>query len=294
MPNSKQVAVGESATWLAMTPLSFAIDMLLFAGAGLATLVALQRRLIYAPPRKVRHLAMGPYAGLYERRKLRLDLPDGHCLEGFASRPKYVPPGAPTRVLLYFGGRKENVEWVPDIASHLPDWHIYAFNHRGFGQSTGVSSERLLKHDAVLIHTHVIALHDDEIHTLAVMGRSLGTVVATWLASRFRVDRLVLVSPFRSLSHVLKRQPVIRWLTRLLFDQLDAGRHAVGVRSPTLVIASNADTRVPAALSRDLARLVAGPAELRLVEGISHGALPRSFVTQTALGEFLRGPASIR
>ncbi|TXG99952.1 MAG: alpha/beta fold hydrolase [Nevskiaceae bacterium] len=267
---------------------SIGADLAFFALSGFATLVVLQRRLIYAAPTGVKHLDLGLFSDRYHRREHRLTLPDGNVLEGFSAHPKIVTPGAPVRVLIYFGGRSENVAWVPDIASNVPGWHVYAFNHRGFGASTGTPSEARLKHDAVCVHAHVLAAHDNAVDTLAIAGRSLGSAVATWLAAKFRVDRLVLLSPFPNLERVIALIPVLGRFKGLLMDSLDSGRHALGVRAPTLVIASRSDDRVPAELSQEFAALVSGPAEVLLVDGLTHAALPRSAPIQSALAAFLR------
>src|SRR5262249_39078509 len=146
----------------------------------------------------IRALAPGPHAGQYVRAAHHLQRPDGAVLEGWSSHPA---DGVVDGVVLYFGGRNENVVWAPDMASWLPRHAIYAFNYRGFGRSTGRPSERAAKADALALHAWVAAREGRErMAGLATVGRSLGTAMALWVGQQVQAQRLVLMCPFESVT----------------------------------------------------------------------------------------------
>jgi len=88
---------------------------------------------------------------------------------------------------------------------------------------------------------------------VAVMGRSLGSGVAVWLASQRPVSQLILVTPFNSLQEIAAAQfpyfPV-RWL---LLDRYESWRFAPAVKVPTLTLEAEKDEVIPAASTQALA-----------------------------------------
>jgi hypothetical protein len=246
-------------------------------------LESLQGRLIFGRTTVVRPLQPGPHRGGYRIDAHRLARPDGAVLEGWSSTPLDMPAiGA----LLYFGGRNENVAWAADMASFNPGWAIHAFNYRGFGGSTGCASERRAKADARAMLDFVV--ERDPSAELAIAGRSLGTAVALYLASEARPRRLVLMSPFESVTAVLRTRPLARFAAPVLAQQrFDCAELAAARTGETLVLLAETDTTVPHAQSRALcARLPAAPAE-RVVPGTSHRSLPRARHAQEAVARFL-------
>ena len=166
--------------------------------------------------------------------------------------PRTDDPAAPA--LIYFGGNAESVEGnAGDFASAFPSHAIYLVNFRGYGGSTGTPSEAGFFTDAEAIHDTVAARHPGR--GMAVVGRSLGSGVATYLASVREVQRLVLVTPFDSLVNVAREH--FRWLPvgLLLRDRFESVERvrAGRIRAQTLIVIANADEVVPAARGEALA-----------------------------------------
>ena len=248
----------------------------------LRMLETLQGRMIFGRTTRIRPLQLGPHAGTYRTTAHRLDLAGGVALEGWSARPT---DGHVDGVVLYFGGRNENVAWVPDMASFNPGLAFYAFNYRGFGRSTGRASERRAKADAKAIHGFVAAR--ESMATLAIVGRSLGTGVALWLARETRPQRLLLMSPFESVPDVVRKRR-LGWLAAALMTQrFECAELAAGHAGRTSVLLAETDASVPHEHSRRLcARLPHAP-ELHVVPGTTHQSLPRSPGAQAAIARFL-------
>ena len=182
-----------------------------------------------------------------------------------------VNPGQ-ARALVYFGGNNEGVEWLrPVLAEHFPDHTSYLLAYRGYGASGGRPTQRALTADAVALHDHVATRHPQA--AVDVVGRSLGSGVATQVAVRRPVGRLVLVTPFDSLAataaDLFPRLPV----RHLVHDRWDSAAVAHRVLAPVLVVRAGRDALVrPARTDRLLEVLPCGTRVVDLPEA-DHGDL---------------------
>ena len=179
-----------------------------------------------------------------------------------------------TSALIYFGGNAEDVAANIDaLSGALPEHSLYLVNYRGYGGSTGRPSEAALLADALAVHDHVRARHP----RTSVMGRSLGSGIAVYLASERPTDRLVLVTPFDSLVNVARAHFRLLPVGLLLRDRYESSGHATGVDSPVLVVIAEHDEIIPRARSEALVQ--AFPAEqvrVALIPGAQHNSLDAS------------------
>src|SRR5882672_3827775 len=148
------------------------------------------------------------------------------------------------RALIYFGGNGENVAWsIDDFAKAFPDRSLYLVNYRGYAGSTGQPTEKALLADAEAVFDIVRASHSD----VAVIGCSLGSGVAVYLAGVRDVRKLVLVTPYDSIESLARAQFSLIPVSWLLEDTFDSLRRAKNVHAPVLVLMADGDTVVPRA-----------------------------------------------
>jgi len=144
--------------------------------------------------------------------------------------------------LLYFGGNGEDLAAdLPDFDKAFPDRAIYFMNYRGYGGSTDTPSESALIEDAQTTYDLVRKTHEQ----VAIMGRSLGTGVATALAITRGVEKVILVTPYDSVASVAaERYPwaPVRWLLK---DDYNSAKRISAVRAPTLVVIAEKDESIP-------------------------------------------------
>ena len=168
--------------------------------------------------------------------------------------------------LLYLGGNAEDLGAdLPDFDQAFPDRAIYLMNYRGYGGSTGSPSESALIADAQTTFDAIAKEHQ----TIAVMGRSLGSGLASALAATRPVERVVLVTPYDSIASVaaeLYPWAPVRWLLK---DHYDSVRRIAAARAPTLVVIAERDESIPRAHSDAL--LAAIPSALRHSVVIANG-----------------------
>ncbi len=144
--------------------------------------------------------------------------------------------------VIYFGGNAERPEaGIPDFKRVFSSQTVYLINYRGYGESEGSPSEEGFYADALAIYDHISQSHSK----VSVIGRSLGTGVATYLAVERDVGRLVLVEPFDSMVNVARSAYPFFPVKFMLKDRYDSAGRAGRITSRTLFIIAGKDEIIP-------------------------------------------------
>ncbi len=178
-------------------------------------------------------------------------------------------PGEP--LILYFGGNAEEVSWMlREARTRTPGAGWLLVNYRGYGGSEGAPSAQNISADALRWYDHAVgALQAKEI---VVFGRSLGSGAAVHVAAERKVAKVILVTPFDSLSAVAKNHypwlPV-DWMLRHRFEPAAA---APRIEAPLLCIAAARDEIIPPAHAKRLFDAWRGPKRWIELEGAGHNS----------------------
>jgi pimeloyl-ACP methyl ester carboxylesterase len=185
-----------------------------------------------------------------------------------------VRPKEGRHALIYFGGNAEDVSLnMPALAAGFPDSAIFLLHYRGYGGSSGKPSQDALFADAMSLFDQVHTSHPD----VDVVGRSLGSGIAVYVASCRPVARLVLVTPYDSLKELAARQFPYLPVSWLLLDTFESWRFAPRVTAPTLIIAADHDEVVPRASTELLrSRFKSGVASFVTLPGTGHNTISAS------------------
>lgn len=201
------------------------ITAVAYVGLGLL-LYATQRSILFYPT---------PDVGGYGAEALRIDSA-GETLKVLRLN------GGRARAILYFGGNAENVAAnAPEFERMFDDATLYLVNYRGYGGSSGAPTEQALYADAAAVFDHLAARH----RNVAVIGRSLGAAVASYVASVRSVDRLVLVTPPDSIENVAAHHYPFYPISLLLKDKFRTIDHVDAIAAPTLIIMAENDRIIP-------------------------------------------------
>ncbi|MFC5743052.1 alpha/beta hydrolase [Dyella tabacisoli] len=247
----------------------FAALVLLLYGAFCGYLYLSQRQLIYRP--EGTWLVRQP-PNLELRR-------DGVVLRGWVMNP------GQSKALLYFGGNGERIEDArEELARWFPHYTVYLLAYRGYAASEGAPSEPALVADAQALYDQVAPHHA----AIAVIGRSLGSGVAIQLAVRRPVGRLILVTPFDSMSRMA--QSLYPWVpvSWLLNDRYESWRYAAEVRCPVLLLRAGDDMLVAPQRTARLAASFHTPPLQQVVEEAGHNTIQDYAEYQTGLSRFLQ------
>ena len=227
------------------------IGLLVYIGFG-ALLYFAQRSMLYLP------VAENPAEDVKIE---RLPIEEG-------SLKLWVLEPEQDHAVIYFGGNAEDVYWnAADFRASLPAHAAYLVNYRGYGGSTGSPSEEALFADALRIFDELRERHTK----ISVIGRSLGSGIAVYLASQRPVDRLVLVTAHDSALAIAKRLYPVYPVGLMLKDRYESVRYAADVSAPTLVVIAENDTMIPREHADNLAQAFAdGQVEQLVIDNAGH------------------------
>lgn len=190
------------------------------------------------------------------------------------------------RAVIYFGGNAEAVEAnITQFKELLPGYSIYLVNYRGYGGSSGSPSEQALFADALAVFDSISHQHG----TVSVIGRSLGTGVALYLANQRPVDRVVLITPYDSIVNVAKSHYPSYPVGWFLKDRFDSIQHSQGLTQPTLVLTAANDQIIPAKNSQNLiAHLQQAPLQQVSIAASNHNDISLHAEYAAAITRFMR------
>jgi len=201
-------------------------------------------------------------------KEMRLTAADGVRLHGWAERGQGHTADA---CILYFGGQAGEASGAVDEAAQQTGWSVVGFNYRGCGLSEGRPSEKALFADALAIYDAL--QRERHPRRIVVMGRSLGSGEAVYVAQHRPVAATILIVPYDSIASVgQERYPLIpvRLIIKHPFDSLS---RAPSIHTPMLTLAAERDTVIPPTHAQRLAASWGGPTTVKILPKVGHDDL---------------------
>jgi pimeloyl-ACP methyl ester carboxylesterase len=231
-------------------------------------LATLQRQLIYFPE-------VAPESTLIDTAN-GLGLVDWRDASGELIGWHTVPSGDSARRIVVFHGNAgyalHRQYYATGFLAQGPEWQVYLFEYPGYGARPGKPSESDIKTGAT---NALKALLANDPAPIYLVGESLGSGVATYLAGRFReqIAGILLVTPFTSLADVASTHYGKLPVRALLSERYDSVEALSTYEGPTALLIAGADEIVPAALGRKLHDGYSGPKWLHEQPGAGHNTL---------------------
>ena len=197
---------------------------------------------------------------------------DGLKLHGWFFTSNSEPA---TATIIFFhgnGGNISNVGWVGQLLSSR-GFNVLLLDYRGYGRSEGeVAGEQELYVDADAGYQYITQTRGVAPENVALFGQSLGTSVATDLASRRQCAALILESGFTSSSDlaatVLPLLP--RRLHFLSRNRFESARKLAAVKCPVLITHGDPDDTIPKEHGQRLFAAANEPKKLLIFPGAGH------------------------
>jgi uncharacterized protein len=125
-----------------------------------------------------------------------ISTPDKNKINALWFKPSQQAKG----LVIYFHGNADNLQRWGNYAVDITQlgYEVLMIDYRGYGKSSGTPSEQVLYDDATLVWNW--AKEKTEHQKVVIYGRSLGTAVATRLATEVQPDLLILETPFDELK----------------------------------------------------------------------------------------------
>jgi len=200
---------------------------------------------------------------------------------------RMVVNSAAQKTLLYFGGNAEDVVYLNYEAEQLDVQQILAINHPGYGNSEGTPSQKNLYLNALNTYDYVIKEFNLDPSNIVIMGRSLGSAVASYLAANRKNAGLVLVTPFDSIANVAaehyKYFPV-KLLLKHKFSTIDFFSR---ITSPILVIAARKDEIITVKSLNNVKNKLGDNNEFVLYDGVGHNTIQNHYQYYDVINKFI-------
>jgi len=214
-----------------------------------------------------------------------------HTTDGVRLSAWYMPAKEPKGALLYLHGNSGNLcDWVHAVYRFVwAGYHVLLVDYRGYGRSEGKPTEAGLYLDAEAAWAWLSNRAAAERLATYVIGKSLGSGVATHLATRFEMAGLILDSPFTSMREVvaLHAKPLPRLLVPKMFESL---AKAGGISAPTLIVHGDDDTLIPVSHGLRLYQRLAVPKALGVIAGARHNDITSFPLYEYLVRSFMNDP----
>lgn len=190
-------------------------------------------------------------------------------------------------LIIYFGGNAEEVSNLIGKADQFNEWSLTLINYRGYGQSEGKPNEKCLFDDAISIYDYFSKRDDIDANRIILMGRSLGSGVAIYLAKNRPVKALILVTPYDSMTSIAKEKVPVLPISLILKNRFDSISRASSIKIPMLALVAEKDSTIPPNHAKRLVEKWGGKYILKIIEGKDHNSISSNEEYWKSIKEFL-------
>jgi alpha-beta hydrolase superfamily lysophospholipase len=176
-------------------------------------------------------------------------------------------------VVLYFHGNKKNIGWY---AKYIPEftnngYQVIMIDYPGFGKSKGAITEKKLYEWA--LQSYKIARKRFSADSIIIYGKSMGTGIATQLASVRDCKALVLETPYYDFPSVVSQYMPIYPIKWMLHYQIPTYQYIKNVIAPITIIHGTEDGVINYKQSLKLSKLLKANDQFITIKGGSHNDL---------------------
>jgi len=147
-------------------------------------------------------------------------------------------------IIFYFHGNAGNLNGWGEI-SHLflnKGYDFLIFDYRNYGKSHGIFNEETLYNDGLYIYNEIKQKYDEK--NIIVYGRSIGTPIASYVASKNNPQMLILETPLFDMKS-LKRKYFPFLPNFILKYNFETYKHIKDIKSPVYIFHGTIDNIIP-------------------------------------------------
>lgn len=191
--------------------------------------------------------------------------------DGLALKGWYHAAAPGKRTIVFFHGNADGLlKSAPHSAPYIAAGYGFLIvEYRGFSGMPGAPSEDGLYRDA-RAYLRALAAQGLPGEKLILFGHSLGTGVATRMASEFHVAGLALLAPFMSVAEMAQLRYPYFPAALLTTERFESFRRIAAIHCPLLIGHGTADHVIPDSQGRTLFAGALPPKTLQLYPGLDH------------------------
>lgn len=177
-------------------------------------------------------------------------------------------------VVFYIKGNSRSIKGWGKFAKDFvgKGYDFFIVDYRGFGKSRGRRTESILYSDLQQVYKWLASNYEEE--KIVLYGRSLGSGLATRIASWNNPKILILDCPYYSFLHHIRRYGFWLPLRLLLRYQIRTDQFIKKVHCPIHIIHAVRDRLIPYRQSLMLKALLPEKIQLHPIIGASHNNIP--------------------
>ncbi|HKH61735.1 MAG TPA: alpha/beta fold hydrolase [Flavitalea sp.] len=184
-----------------------------------------------------------------------------------------VPDSQAKGVVLYFHGNKKNISWYSNFSPYFTRNHyeVWMIDYPGFGKSTGVFSEEKLYDWALTLYKLARAYYSPD--SIIIYGKSMGTGIASQLASIRDCRYLILETPYYDMPSIIDNYFPIYPVNRMIHYKLPTWKYLQNVTATVTIFHGTDDWIIPYRNANRLKPFLKATDSFITVPGGSHNDL---------------------
>ncbi len=191
-------------------------------------------------------------------------------------------------LIFYLHGNSGSIEsWGTLADEYLKNnYDFFIFDYRSFGKSKGrISSEKQIFNDAQIVYDSLKTQYKEE--NIIVIGYSIGTGIATHLASTNTPKKLILKAPYYNI-HDLAHQYVKILPAFLIRYKFRTNEYILKVKCPINIFHGEEDEVIYCGSSLKLKELLKDGDKVMLLQGQMHNGMNENALYRKELKEILK------
>ena len=176
-------------------------------------------------------------------------------------------------VILYFHGNKKNISWYAKYPPYFTKhgYEVWLIDYPGFGKSTGKLTEQTLYDWANYMYNFARTRFSPD--SIIIYGKSMGTGIATHLASLQPCKKLILETPYYDYPSVIKHYLPIYPIEWMIHYKIPTHDYIEKVVAPITIFQGTDDRLVTYNNAKRLRPFLKAGDEFVTIDGGSHNDL---------------------
>lgn len=156
-----------------------------------------------------------------------------------------VPDSSAKGVVLYFHGNKKNISWYAKFSPYFTrnKYEVWMIDYPGFGKSTGPFNEQRLYDWALTLYKLSRAKYSPE--NIIIYGKSMGTGIASQLASIRDCRHLILETPYYDMPSIIANYLPVYPVNKMIHYKFPTWKYLQNVTAPVTILHGTSDWIIP-------------------------------------------------
>lgn len=191
-------------------------------------------------------------------------------------------------VVLYFHGNSSNLQWYGQYHRLFTTrgYDFFGIDYRSYGKSEGSPDSLSIHSDALMAYEYLRNSYAAE--EIIIFGKSLGTAVATRLASKVKCRKLILETPYNQMRDVVATRIIPLWMPFPLKVPLENVHSLPQVKCPVVIFHGTKDEVIAYRLAEKLRAALKPNDTFITIEGAKHKDLEDFSEFQEGLDKYLK------